>query len=90
MYERSGNVTTAEDFFNKAVQNCKDIRGAASNGCSEISRNAGEFYYRQQQFEQASHHLREAHNSMSTIYESGHEELKKVEGLLEMIDENLQ
>lgn len=88
LYERLGNVTTAEDLFRKAVQNCKDIRGATSTGCSHISQNAGEFFYRQQQFEQASHHLREAYESMSLVHEYGHEELKKVEGLLGLIDEN--
>ena len=90
LYERLGNVSTAEDLFLKAVQNCKHIRSAASTGCSHIIRSAGEFYYRQRQFEQASQYLREAHNSMSIIYEPGHEELKKVEGLLGLIDKSFQ
>lgn len=90
LYERLGNVTAAENLFLKAVQNCKDIRSEASTGCSHISRSAGEFFYRQQQFDQASQYLGKAHNSMSIIYEPGHEELKKVEGLLGLIDRNPQ
>jgi eukaryotic-like serine/threonine-protein kinase len=86
LYERSGNAAIAEELFLKAVQNCRDIRGTASTGCSHITRSAGEFYYRHQQFEQASHYLREAHTSMRITHKPGHEQLKHVEGLLGLID----
>jgi eukaryotic-like serine/threonine-protein kinase len=86
LYDRLGNVIAAEDLFLKAVQNCKEIRSEASTGCSHITRSAGEFFYRQQQFDKASDYLREAYNSMCLTYEAGHVELKEVEGLLGVID----
>jgi eukaryotic-like serine/threonine-protein kinase len=87
LYERLGDVKTAEDLFVKAVQNCKEIRSEASTGCSHIIRSAGDFFYRQQQFDLASQYLREAYHSMSLTYEAGHMELKEVEGILGLIDD---
>jgi len=82
---QSGSFEQAGQTYIQSAEKCQEIRGTDSPGCVRIYRNAGDYLYSIQRFNEARIYLEQALKTLTLTLEPGHEDLKTLEQRLATI-----
>jgi eukaryotic-like serine/threonine-protein kinase len=84
--ELTGRVSDAVEFYHLTAQNCMEIRGIDSPGCTKIYQAVGSFFIRQNQKEDARVYLIHAYNSLVQRLEPDNKQLLEIENLIALTE----